>query len=58
MHPPHFTPQEHYYDYYVSGTHFCSGLSKPQGIVQPEGLGKLKKITSSGIESTIFWFVA
>jgi hypothetical protein len=21
-HPPHFTPQKHYY-FYVSGTHFC-----------------------------------
>jgi hypothetical protein len=22
MHPPHITPQKHYY-FYVSGTHFC-----------------------------------
>jgi hypothetical protein len=41
-HPPHFIPQEHYY-FYVSGTHFCYRLSKHQGLVQPEGLGKFKK---------------
>jgi hypothetical protein len=40
-HRPHFTPQKQY-SFYVSGTHFCSGLSKPQGLVRPEGLGKLK----------------
>jgi hypothetical protein len=35
----------------VSGTHFCWWLSEPQGLVQPEGLGKLKKkITSPGFE--------
>jgi hypothetical protein len=33
-------------------------LSKPQGLVQPEGLGKFKKITSSGIEAATFRFVA
>jgi hypothetical protein len=27
----------------VSGTHFCWRLSKPQGPVWPEGLGKLQK---------------
>jgi hypothetical protein len=41
IHPPHFIPQKHYF--YVSGTHFCSRLSKPQGLVRPEGLGKFKK---------------
>jgi hypothetical protein len=41
MHQPHFTPQKHYY-FYVSGTHFCYRLSKPQGLVQPEGLRKFK----------------
>jgi hypothetical protein len=41
-HPPHFTPQKRYY-FYVSGTHFCSKLNKPQGLVQPEELGKFKK---------------
>jgi hypothetical protein len=40
-HQPHFTPQKHYF-FYVSGTHFCYGLSKPQGLVWPEGLGKFK----------------
>jgi hypothetical protein len=37
-----FIPQEH--KFYVSGTHFCQRLSKPQGLVRPEGLGKLLKI--------------
>jgi hypothetical protein len=41
-HPPHFTRQKHYY-FYVSGNHFCYNLSKPQGLVRPEGLGKFKK---------------
>jgi hypothetical protein len=36
----------------ASGTHFCYWLSKPQGLVRLEGLGKLKKksLTSSGLE--------
>jgi hypothetical protein len=38
----HITPQKHYF--YASGTHFCYRLSKPQGLVRPEGLGKLIKI--------------
>jgi hypothetical protein len=29
MHWLHFTPLKHYY-FYVSGTHFCQRLSKPQ----------------------------
>jgi hypothetical protein len=37
-----FTPQKHYF--YASGTHFCKSLSKPQGLVRPEGLGKLINI--------------
>jgi hypothetical protein len=37
-----FTPQKHYF--YASGTHFCWKLSKPQGLVRPEGFGKLIKI--------------
>jgi hypothetical protein len=41
-HPPHFTPQKHYY-FSVSGSHFCWRLSKPQGLVRPQGLSKLKK---------------
>jgi hypothetical protein len=31
---------------YASGIHFCYRLSKPQGLQQPEGLEKLKKIHS------------
>jgi hypothetical protein len=30
----------------ASGTHFCYTLSKPQGLVQPERLGTLKKLHS------------
>jgi hypothetical protein len=40
-HQPRFTPQKHYY-FNASGTHFCYRLSKPQGLVRPEGLGKFK----------------
>jgi hypothetical protein len=57
MHPPHFTPQKHYY-FNVSSIHFCWRLSKHQGLVRPEGLGIFKKITSSGIEPVILRFVA
>jgi hypothetical protein len=39
-HQPHFTPQKNYF--YVSGTHVCYRLSKLQGLVRPEGLGKFK----------------
>jgi hypothetical protein len=52
-HPLHFIPQKHYY-FYVSGTHFCYRPSERQGLVRPEGLGKFKKITSSGIEPATF----
>jgi hypothetical protein len=38
---PRSTPQKHYYS--PSGTHFCWRLIKLQGLVRPEGLGKLKK---------------
>jgi hypothetical protein len=41
-HRPHSTPQKYYFS--ASGTHFCWRLSKPQGLVRPKGLGKLKKI--------------
>jgi hypothetical protein len=41
-HPPHFTPQIHYY-FNVSGTHFCYRLGKPQGLMRPEGLSTFKK---------------
>jgi hypothetical protein len=40
-HQPHFTPQKHYY-FNVSGIHFYKRRSKPQGLVQPERLGKFK----------------
>jgi hypothetical protein len=40
-HPSHFIPQYNYY-FSVSAIHFCKRLSKPQGLVQPEGLGKFK----------------
>jgi hypothetical protein len=43
-HPPHFTPQKHYY-FYVSDTRFCYRLSKPQGLLRPESLSKLKNHT-------------
>jgi hypothetical protein len=32
----------------VSGAHFCSKLSKSQGLLWPEGLGKLKEKAHSG----------
>jgi hypothetical protein len=56
-HPPHFTPLKHFY-FSVSGTHFCLRLSKPQGVVRPEGLGKLKIFSSSGLEPATFRFAA
>jgi hypothetical protein len=37
-----FTPQKHYF--YASGTQLCYRVSKPQGLVRPEGFGKLIKI--------------
>jgi hypothetical protein len=40
-HRPLSTPQKYYFS--ASGTHFCWRLSEPQGLVQSEGLGKLKK---------------
>jgi hypothetical protein len=36
------TLPEHYF--YASGIHFCYRLSKPQGLMRPEGLGNLIKI--------------
>jgi hypothetical protein len=54
-HRPHFTPQKLYYS--ASGTHFCQRLSKPQSLVRPEGLGKLKKITSFDLETATFQFI-
>jgi hypothetical protein len=43
-HRPRPAAQKHYFS--ASGTHFCYRLSKPQGLVRPGGLGKLKKIIS------------
>jgi hypothetical protein len=37
-HLPRFTPQKHYFSAF--GAHLCYRLSKPQGQVRPEGLGK------------------
>jgi hypothetical protein len=40
-HRPLSTPEKRYLS--ASGTHLCR-LSEPQGLVRPEGLGKLKKL--------------
>jgi hypothetical protein len=40
----------------ISGTHFCSRPSKPQGLVWLEGLGKLKE-KSSDVEPATFRLV-
>jgi hypothetical protein len=50
-HRPHFTPQKHYH-FSVSGSHFCYRLSETQGVVQPEGVGKLKKRTPHRIANS------
>jgi hypothetical protein len=42
----------------IPGTHFCQRLSRTQGIVQLEGLGKLKKSTLSGLDPATFRLVA
>jgi hypothetical protein len=53
----HSTPQEYYFS--VSGTHFCYMLSKPQGLLWPEGLDQFKKIfTLSGLETATFLLIA
>jgi hypothetical protein len=44
MHRPRSGPQKYYFS--VFGTHFCLRLSKPQGVLRLEGLGKLKTIHS------------
>jgi hypothetical protein len=41
LHRPRSTPQKHYL--YAFGTHFSSRLSKSQGLLLLDGLGKLKK---------------
>jgi hypothetical protein len=45
-HRPRSTPQKCYFS--ASGTHFSQRLSKPKGLVLPEGLGKLKNIQLIG----------
>jgi hypothetical protein len=50
-HRQRFTLQKHYFS--VSGTHFCYRMSKPQGLVLLEGLGKLKKLIC--LEPAAFW---
>jgi hypothetical protein len=42
MHRLRSTAWKHYFS--ASGTYFCSRLSKPQGLVRPEGLGILTKL--------------
>jgi hypothetical protein len=39
-HRPHFNHKKHYFS--VSGSHICERLSKPQGLMRPEGLSKFK----------------
>jgi hypothetical protein len=56
MHRPRSTPQKHCSS--ASDTHFRQRLSETQGLVQPEGLGKLKKFTSLGLEPATLRFVA
>jgi hypothetical protein len=41
-HQPRPTSQKHYFS--AIGTYLCQRLSESQVLVQPEGLGKLKKI--------------
>jgi hypothetical protein len=50
------TAQKHIF--FASGTHFCYRMSEPHGPVWPEGLGKLKKSTSLGLEPATFQLVA
>jgi hypothetical protein len=53
---PRSTPQKHYVP--ASGTHFGQILSEPQGLLRLEGLGKLGKLTSSGLEPATFQLIA
>jgi hypothetical protein len=53
----HTLPPRNIY-FSASGTHFCYRLHEPQGLVQLEGLGILKKFTSSGLEPTTFQLIA
>jgi hypothetical protein len=52
-HRPPFTPQEDsWYSFLLEAE------STPGAIVRLEGLGKLNKSTSSGLEPVTFWLVA
>jgi hypothetical protein len=43
----------------TSGTHFCYWMSKPQGLVRPEGLVNLKNsFTSLGLKTETFRLLA
>jgi hypothetical protein len=55
-HRPRSTPQKQYVYFY--GTDFCYRLSKSQDLLRPEGLGKLKKFTSSVLEPATFRLAA
>jgi hypothetical protein len=56
-HRPRSTHQKHYFS--LSDTHFCYKLSKPQGLMRLEGLGKMKEsFTSPGLEPATFRLVA
>jgi hypothetical protein len=55
-HRPRSNNQKHYCS--ASGIHFCHRLSGCQDVVLPEGLGKLKQFTSSGLEPETSMLVA
>jgi hypothetical protein len=55
MHPQHFTRQNIIIFMFLVLIYV---LSKSLGLVRPEGLGKFKKIASSGIDPATFLFVA
>jgi hypothetical protein len=56
-HRPRSIPQKHKFS--ASCTYFCYRLSKFQGLVRPEGLGKCKEnsFNSSGLEPATFRLV-
>jgi hypothetical protein len=55
-HRPFHTSQKHYFS--ASGTHFCNNLINLQGLIRLEGLSKLKKNRSPGLEPATFRLVA
>jgi hypothetical protein len=59
-HQPHFIPRN-IISFNVSGTHFCYRLSKPEGLVRPEGLDSeavlvFFKLQNTSLKSSIFNF--